>query len=160
MSVRRFVLGSVVVLMMYASDAQAQGFGVTGGAQANPDQFYVGGLYEFGPLTERVTLRPGGGIGMGDGASLFAGNIDLTYAVPVWRRSPWRPYVGGGPAINHYRLELYSETEPGATAIAGLRHAAWFTELRVGFFDSPRMTMGVGYSFANTRRTRAGRTRG
>jgi len=159
MSSSRFGLALLIVLMACARGAQAQGFGVTGGVHANPDQFYGGGLYEFAPLTDHVTLRPGGELGVGNGATLLAANVDFIYALTVWSRSPWRPYLGGGPSINHYRFALYSQTEPGATAVAGLRRAPWLTELRVGFFDSPTMTINVGYSLRKSPPRRPARPR-
>jgi hypothetical protein len=133
---------------------------VAGGAHVNPDQFHGGAFYEFPALADRLTLRPSGGVGMGNGATLVFGNFDVLYDLRLWRRSPWAASVGGGPAINHYRLDLYSETEAGVTALGGLAHpSGWFTELRVDFLDSPRMTASVGYSFrlsARQRRRRGG----
>jgi hypothetical protein len=158
MSLNRVVAGTAILLLLVTTaDLEAQGFGVTAGAHANPDQFYGAGLYEFAPLTDRMTFRPTAEIGIGNGATLLAANGDFLYALPFWRRSSWRPYIGGGPALNYYRLELYSELEPGATVLAGLRHAPWFTELRVGFFDSPTMTLGVGYSFTRVNARNRGR---
>lgn len=156
---RSLGLALLIVIVVDARGVYAQGFGVTGGVHANPDQFHGGGLYEFAPLTDRLTLRPSGELGVGNRATLVAANVDVIYALPVWSRGPWRPYLGGGPSINHYRLELYSETEPGATAIAGLRRAAWLTELRVGFFDSPTLSVNVGYSFTKPTARSRGRTR-
>ncbi len=145
-------------LLAGASDVRAQGLGALGGAHVNPDQFHGAVLYELAPLGERLRLRPSGGVGVGNNATLVTGNFDVIYEFKPRRRSPWTPYAGGGPGINHYRLELYNETEMGVTALAGLAHAnGWFSELRVGFFDSPAMTAAVGYWFGPRPRPRDSR---
>lgn len=146
---------AVLALPAGAGTARAQGFGVSGGAHVNPDQLQAGALYEFPTTNERLRFRPSVSIGLGNDATLVAGNADVLYDLNLWRRSAWQPYVGGGPAINHYRLELYNETEAGMTALAGLQHAGgWWSEVRLGFFESPRVTATLGYSFG-TRQTRS-----
>lgn len=147
-----------VWLLAGASEVRGQGFGVMGGAHVNPDQLQGAVLYEFAPLGDRLRLRPSGGVGVGNDATLVTGNFDVIYQFKPRRRSPWMPYAGGGPAINHYRLELYNETEMGVTAVAGLAHASrWFSELRVGFFDSPAVTAAAGYWFGRKPETRDSR---
>ncbi|MDO8629167.1 MAG: hypothetical protein Q7R41_01630 [Phycisphaerales bacterium] len=139
---------AVAFLLCDHIPAQAQGFAVRGGANVNPDQFYGGGQYELGPLTDRVWLQPKADLGWGNGAMLTAVNFDVTYRKPLQRNGPWTGYVGGGPAINWYRLDAYSTTDLGVSTIAGLMHAnGMFTEFMVGFFDSPQFRVGIGYAF-------------
>lgn len=159
MFAKKTVAAVIVTWLAGAGVGAAQGIGVTGGAHVNPDQIQGGALYDFEPLAERLRLRPAATVGLGNGATLLALNADIVYDLAAFRRSPWRPYVGGGPAINHYRLELYSQTEAGITALGGFRHAnGWFSELRLGFIDGPDVTAAVGYSFgARQRRPPAAR---
>ena len=140
---------AVVGLLLYANvPADAQGFAVRGGLNVNPDQFYGGGQYEFGPLGERVWLQPNVEVGWGNDATLVAMNFDLTYRKPLQRNGIWTGYIGGGPAINWYRLDVYNTMEMGMSAVAGLIHSnGVFTDFKVGFFESPQFRVGIGYAF-------------
>jgi hypothetical protein len=141
--------GFVVALLVSASaPLRAQGLAVRGGVNVNPDQFYGGGQYELGPFVDRVWFQPAAELGWGNSATLIATNFDVTYRKPLQRNGLWTGYVGGGPAINSYRLDAYSTTDMGVGAIAGLIHSnGMFTDFRVGFFGSPRFRVGVGYAF-------------
>lgn len=139
---------TMACLLLAAARVDAQGWAARAGANVNPDQVFLGAAYEIGPLADRVWLEPGGAIGFGNDATLLAANGDIVYRLWRPRRGPWRLDVGGGPAINHYRLATYSQTEAGVTALASLRHArGWSTDVRVGFLDSPDLQLGVGYRF-------------
>ena len=155
----RLAISIVGVLNCWTVSAHAQGFAVRGGASVNPDQVYGGGQYEIGPVTDRVWLQPNADLGIGNGATLVTANFDVVYRKPLQRRSIWTAYAGGGPAINWYRLDAYSTTATGAGVVAGLRHANHiFVDCRFGFFDSPELRIGLGYSFgtnaATTRKPR------
>lgn len=148
---------AAVCLLVAVPDLHGQGLGVMGGAHVNPDQVQGAVQYEFAPLTDRLRLRPAAGVGIGNDATLFTGNFDVIYEFKARRRNPWTFYAGGGPAINHYRLELYSETEAGVTVLGGMARGRWFTELRAGFFDSPDLTAAVGYRLTPKRQARNSR---
>lgn len=143
------IAGIVVASLLWGgAPAEGQGFAVRGGTNVNPDQFYGGGQYELGPVVDRVWLQPKADLGWGNGATLMAVNFDVTYRKPLQRNGPWTGYVGGGPAINWYRLDAYSTTELGVGTVAGLKHAnGMFVDFMVGFFDSPRFRAGIGYTF-------------
>ena len=146
-----------VTILTTVSPAFAQGYGVRGGVNVNPDQFYGGAQYEVAPVFENVWLTPSVDAGFGNDATLIAINMDFLYRRPVGRRSPWTAHLGGGPTLNHYRLPLYSQTETGLNAVAALAHTSgWFTEVRLGFLDSPEVRFGVGYRI--TRPARPTRT--
>ena len=147
---------AVVGLLLCASvPAQAQGFAIRGGMNVNPDQFYGGGQYEVGPVVDRVWLQPNADLGWGNGATLVAINFDITYHKPLQRNGIWSAYVGGGPAINWYRLDAYSATEMGVGVVAGLMHSNHvFTDFKVGFFDSPQFRVGIGYAFRPDTKTK------
>ena len=144
----RLAIAVAGALLYMNVPVHAQGFAVRGGMNVNPDQFYGGGQYEIGPVVDHVWLQPNADLGVGDGATLIAGNFDVVYRKPLQRRGIWTAYAGGGPAINRYRLDAYSTTVTGAGIVAGLMHAnRMFMDARVGFFDSPRLRVGVGYAF-------------
>lgn len=150
--VRLLAIAGGVLLMTAA--AEAQGLAVRGGANVNPDQVYVGGSYEFGPVADKVWLQPSGDIGFGNGARLLAANADLMYRLWQPRKGGWRFDVGGGPAVNHYRFGSYSQTEAGLNAVGALVHASgWSTDMRVGFLDSPDFRVGVSYRLHQRRPT-------
>jgi hypothetical protein len=131
-----------------AAPASAQGYGVRSGVSINPDQAFVGGHYEFGPVADRLWLQPNADLGFGSDATLVAMNFDVVYRKSIGRRSTWTAFAGGGPAMNWYRLAGQSETQPGANVVGGVRHSKGLsTEVRVGFLDSPELRFGVGYTF-------------
>lgn len=131
-----------------AAPSRAQGFGMRAGANTDPDQFYFGGHYETGPVVERVWFRPNAEVGIGNDVTLFAMNFDLVYRMPLRRRTAWEPYFGGGPAINLVSVYDNTEAQGGFNVLAGLAHrGGLFTEIKIGFMDSPSFKIGVGYSF-------------
>jgi hypothetical protein len=148
----------LIALVVSAPNASAQGLGVRGGATVNPDQFYVGGQYEMGPI-EKLWFHPSVDFGFGDDVKLIAMNFDVVYRHLMSRRSPWTAFVGGGPSLNHYRVTGASETEFGVNVMGGMMHTSGiFFEARAGFADSPDFRFGVGYRFAPKPRTAVRRT--
>jgi hypothetical protein len=150
---RRLGMLLIAGVLMTPAVAVAQNLAVTGGANINPDQVYVGAKYDW-PLLDRVWLEPSVDLGFGNEAKLIAANFEATYRRPLSRRGPWTLVAGGGPALNHYRLPGLTETELGFNLLGGLRHARGiFTEFRVGLGDSPEFRFGVGYTFHPGRRS-------
>lgn len=149
----------LVALIVNAPGVWAQGFGVRGGATMNPDQFYVGGQYEWGPIAENLWFQPSADFGFGDDAKLIAGNFDVVYRHAFSGRSPWTAFAGGGPSINHYRVTGLSETEMGMNLVGGVMHeSGLFIEFRAGFMDSPDFRFGVGYRLSAGRNSAPART--
>lgn len=147
----RVLLASAAIVLL-TTPAFAQGPAVRGGTNVNPDQLSVGGQYEFGPLNDRFWLQPSGDFGVGNSAKLVAFNLDVMYRRGLTRNSIWSLYGGGGPAINWYKLNGYSQTEPGVNVAGGLLHrSGLFTEVRVGFLESPQLRFGAGYTFGRNR---------
>jgi hypothetical protein len=122
--------------------------GLRAGVSVDPDQFYVGGHLETGPLVERLVFRPNAEIGFGDDVTLVAINLEFAwkFASP---RSPWNFYAGGGPAINLYQFEgPGDDTEAGVNLLAGIENrSGLFFEFKVGLADSPDFKFGVGFTF-------------
>ncbi len=140
------VLAGVALVMLTAVPVQAQGWGLRGGANVNPDQVFFGASYEFGPLVENLWLQPSGDIGVGSNTTLLAANIDLIYRLWQPRNSPWRLDVGGGPGVTHFRFDDHSDTEAGINLVTALLHSSgWGSEFRIGFLDSPDVRVAVLY---------------
>ena len=141
----------VVVLLglLAASPAHAQGgVGVRAGLSVDPDQFYVGAHVDAGPLVDRLWFRPNVEIGLGDNLTVFCFNAELAYWFST--RSPWRIYVGGGPALNIYHFDGGggSDTRAGLNFTLGfVHHGGFFAEGKLGALDSPTLKLGIGYSF-------------
>jgi hypothetical protein len=138
---------SVLIGLLLASPAAAQGVGVRAGASGDPDQFYAGVHVEAGPAVDRLWFRPNLELGIGDDITTTALNFEFAYKLDV-RRSAWHPYLGGGPALNLYRFHGNTDAQGGFNILLGLQHArGFFTEFKVGFADSPSVKFGVGYVF-------------
>jgi hypothetical protein len=143
----RFLLGCAMVVA-FVTPLAAQDFAVRSGFNVNPDQFSVGGQYEFGPVAKQLWLQPSVDLGFGDGSKLVAMNFDVVYRRSLDRRSVWTGFAGGGPALNMYRVDGATNTEAGASVLGGVIHrSGLFTELRVGFLESPQVRFGAGYVF-------------
>lgn len=137
----------VASLMLLATPANAQTFGVRAGASADPDQFFFGGHYETKPLMKNLTFRPNIEVGVGDDVTLVAFNIEFAYWIDL-DNQPWRVYLGGGPAANLYDRDDSTDLEGGFNLMVGAQHrGGLFVEFKVGLIDSPDVKFGVGYAF-------------
>jgi hypothetical protein len=140
-------------VLLGPSLAHAQDPGLRAGVSVDPDQFYVGGHFDFGPVVERLRFRPNLEIGFGDDLTLLAVNFEFLYPFPL-RQQPWSLYVGGGPAINVYSRDSDgnndddTDVEPGLNILFGVEHRrGLFFEFKVGTIDSPDLKFGIGYTF-------------
>ena len=137
----------VAGLMLVATPAFAQSFGVRAGASANPDQFFFGGHYETRPLMEHLTFRPNIEVGFGDDVTLVAFNIEFAYWIDL-KNKPWKVYLGGGPAANLYDSDNETDLQGGFNLMVGAQHrGGLFGEFKVGLIDSPDVKFTVGYAF-------------
>lgn len=148
------ILLAAVLVFCGAGELRAQGgAGLRAGVSLDPDQFYLGGHLEVGPVLERLWFRPNLEVGLGSNRTLVALNGEFAYQFPLVR-SQWRAYVGGGPALNLIRFEAGpfpvrdTEAEGGFNLLLGLEHSrGLFTELKFGLLDSPAVKLGVGFTF-------------
>ena len=146
---RRIAVPGMVAasLLLLPAPAQAQdGFGLRTGYSVDPDQFYFGAHVGVGPLVSRLWFRPNLEIGVGDNVTTIAINAELAYWFST--KSAWKPYLGGGPALNIYDFDTGSETQGGLNFLFGIAHCGgFFGEIKVGAFDSPDFKIGFGYTF-------------
>jgi hypothetical protein len=141
-----FVLVAASVLLLPVPAHAQSGFGLRTGYSVDPDQFYFGAHVGVGPLVGRLWFRPNVEIGFGDNVTTFALNAELAYWFST--KSAWRPYAGGGPALNIYDFDSGSETQGGLNFLFGIAHrGGFFGEIKVGAFDSPDFKIGFGYTF-------------
>lgn len=151
---RRFVMVAVIAAATcgWASRAEAQGVGVRAGVSGDPDQFYVGVHAETPHLFEQVHFRPNVELGLGQDQRLLAVNFEFVYRARL-SKQPWAVLIGAGPAANIATRDRangsnVTTTGGGLNVLIGLEHAqGFFTELKVGFIDSPGIKFGVGYTF-------------
>ncbi len=134
-----------------AATAGAQTAGVRVGISGSPSQFYTGVHYESAPLVDQLHFRPNLEVGVGDDQTLVAFNFEFAYYVPMGqgrRSSPWDLYIGAGPALVIDHVTNDTNAGGGFNIVVGAqqRHGL-FTELKVGFADSPNFKFGVGYTF-------------
>jgi hypothetical protein len=138
---------SVVFGLFLTVPAAAQTIGVRAGVSGDPDQFYAGIHAELGPVADQLWFRPNLEVGVGDSVTTTAVNFEFAYRLHL-RRSEWQPYVGGGPALVLYRAHGDTNAQGGFNILLGIQHErGFFTELKVGFADSPSVKFGVGYEF-------------
>ena len=139
---------TLFAMLSWATPASAQAPGVRGGVSVDPDQFYLGGHYETGPLVDRLHFKPNIEAGFGDDLTLIAINFEFVYKFPS--KGPWNLYAGGGPAINFFSFDDvdHSESEPGFNILVGAEsRRGLFFEMKIGAIDSPDLKFGVGWSF-------------
>ena len=141
------MLGFACWLVPALASAQVAA-GLRGGGSIDPDQVYVGGHIETGPLVERLVFRPNVEIGFGDDVTLAAFNFEFVWKFPR-RRSQWGFYAGGGPAINLYQFDgPGDDVEPGFNFVGGVENrSGLFFEFKLGVADSPDFKFGVGITF-------------
>src|SRR3970040_994940 len=95
------VLPSLFMLAL-ATPAHAQGgVGFRVGVSSDPDQLYVGGHADIGPIEGPLWLRPNIEIGFGDDRTTVALNGELAYWIRP-RRSLWRVYICLRPDLQLY----------------------------------------------------------
>lgn len=148
MRMRTAVMHAVVAAaVLLATPALAQTtVGVRAGASVDPDQFYFGGHVETPPIADQIRFKPNVEVGVGNGLTLVALNLEFVYVFPS--RQDWNVYAGGGPALNVFDTAFDTRSGGGFNLLLGVSHeSGLFTEVKVGTVDSPNFKVGVGYTF-------------
>lgn len=135
---------------------QLAGAGPRLGLSASPDQLVLGGQASL-TVAPEWTFDPSVELGFGDGETDFGVNFDGFYHARL-TGSDWRPYFGGGLAINTASIDEppplhdISDTHLGINLVLGatVPSAAghlWFGELRFGVGDVPNLKLIAGINF-------------
>ena len=144
-----WLVPALLVLLPVQAAAQAHA-GIRAGLSVDPDQFFFGGHIETRPILDNVTFRPNAEIGIGDGLTVVAFNIEFAYWIPV-RGSAWRVYLGAGPALVIASVHDDgpgrgdSDAGGGFNILVGAQQRKLFFEMKVGLIDSPELKFTVGY---------------
>ena len=153
----RTTLAALIVLAGSALPASAQThLGLRAGVSGGPDQFVFGFHVDTPPLLEHFTFRPNVEVGVGDDRTLAAFNVEFAYWIPI-PDTRWQVYFDGGPGIvisdnngGNGNGNGNGDTDVGAgfNIGVGLQHGrGFFSELKVGFIDSPEVKFLVGFVF-------------
>ncbi len=137
-------LGLLCAAAAHAAPIVLTGAGPRVGLSIQPDQLVVGGQLSM-TVAPDWSVDPSLELGFGDGQSDLAINFDGYYHLRL-AESDWRPYVGGGIAINNASVDRpaperdFSDTELGLNAVLGFTAPStgghlWFAEMRLGLGD-------------------------
>lgn len=136
-----------LLLLAASAPAFAQGPGVQVGVSGDPSQFFFGGQYELGAGISHVWFRPNVQIGVGHSETNVGFNFEFTYRADI-PHSDWRVFFGAGPALVLSNIDSHTHSGGGFNVLLGVSHRkGLFTEVKLGFADSPGVRFGVGYTF-------------
>ncbi len=143
------------------SAAFATGWGPHLGLTVNPDQFHFGLHLQSGAIGTGISWRPNFDLGIGDGVTVAAVNLEVIRRFPV-SPNDWAPFVGGGIGanFNEHDTPRYAgnadglgsnfETGVGFNLIAGFERnlggESIFAEARLGLIDAPGLKITVGWT--------------
>jgi len=143
---------TLLVVLLSASIASAQGVGFVAGGTIDPEQFYAGTFFETPAIGGSIHIRPGIDGSWGQGVSIAAINLDIITRAQVG--SGWQFYTGGGPTVSILRVSHDSfpegvsdnEVTGGFTALFGFIHPKGILlEVRYGSAASgPTLKFGAG----------------
>ena len=148
-------LGALFALPVHAQTAIG-GVGPRVGFSTDPNQIVFGGQAIIGEIAPQLTFDPSLEFGFGDHATVITANFDMHYHFNL-QGTPWRPYAGGGVAINFVQFDNgafnnASSTDVGGSLVvgAGVPTQAgnrFFSELKLGLGDTATLKMLVGWNF-------------
>ena len=150
---RRLVIASAMLVMLPAA-ASAGSFDYHGphlGFSSGPDQFVVGGHLQWNGVAPRLAFVPGVDLAFGSDFTLVSLNGDFHYQLDT--SSKWQPYLGGGVGL-HFPSDgaAGNDVYAGGHFILGMAAATqgngrFFTEMKLGFSDSPDFKLLAGWNF-------------
>src|SRR5215510_749834 len=155
---RRSLLALAILAVLPAASlaepftAYGPQFGFTSG----PDQFFVGGHLKWGAVAPSLDFVPGVDLAFGDHSTIVSINGDFHYRFDT--RTTWRPYVGGGVGVHFVSVDNTGPANDNSNTVAGGHFilgadvlaksgSRFFTELKLGFSDSPDLKMVAGFNF-------------
>jgi len=152
-----FALAILVMLPAAASAGSFSYYGPQLGFSSGPDQFVVGGHLQWNSVAPRLDFAPGIDLGLGGDFTLVSMNGDFHYRIAT--TTSWQPYVGGGVGIHFASVSdgfgsnnNNSDLHAGGHFIAGASiptqgRSRFFTELKLGFGDSPDLKAIAGWNY-------------
>lgn len=156
---RKLLAVSLVLGLMPAAShaASMTSYGFRAGVSITPDQLVLGGQLGITDVAPHLTLVPNLELGIGDGHTVIAMNVDMQYHFAI-QGTDWAPYGGLGIGINNIQTDLpapfrdQSDTEIGLNIILGTdvpagQGNAFFAEARIGVGDIPELKLVGGMNF-------------
>ena len=151
---RRLTLATAILVVLPAA-ASAGSFTYYGphlGFTSGPDQFVMGGHLQWNGIAPQMAFVPGADIAFGNDLTLVSLNGDFHYQIGATTK--WRPYVGGGVGF-HFPQDTGSggsDMYTGGHFIFGAAvplqtGGRFFTEMKLGFNDSPDFKALAGWNF-------------
>lgn len=131
-------------------------YGPQFGFSSDPDQFVIGGHLKWGGVAPQLDFVPGVDLAFGDNSTMVSLSGDFHYRLQT--RTQWRPYLGGGIGLHFVSFDNGGRTSDNSDMVAGGQFIAgadvlanggsrFFTELKLGFGDSPQMKIMAGFNF-------------
>ena len=150
---RRLILATAILVMLpAAASAGYTYYGPHLGFSSGPDQFVMGGHLQWNGVAPQVAFVPGADIAFGSDYTLVSLNGDFHYQIAGTTK--WRPYVGGGVGFhfpsgnNAGNNDVYTGGHFIVGAAAPLQTGGrFFTEVKLGFSDSPDFKAIAGWNF-------------
>jgi hypothetical protein len=154
-SLLALALLAVLPALSFAGPFTAYGpqFGFT----SSPDQFFIGGHLKWGGVAQQLDFVPGIDLGFGDNSTIVSLNGDFHYRLAT--KTTWRPYLGAGVGIHFVSEDNSGPTTDNSNTVTGGQFIAgadvlakggsrFFTELKLGFNNSPDMKVVAGFNFS------------
>ncbi|HXV64272.1 MAG TPA: hypothetical protein VEK15_26470 [Vicinamibacteria bacterium] len=145
--------GTLAATPLLAQELGVRSYGLRGGINVNPDQFNFGAHIDAGRLGPRIRLQPSFELGLGNGVTLAAANIDVHY---LFAARAVRPYAGGGLGVNF--IDVTSgvgranglDVAPVLNLVGGVEWGVprrYLLEARLGLGDTPELKLVAGFTF-------------
>lgn len=163
---KRLTILTTLLLLLGAGSVSAQqrglgfrGWGPRLGLTVDPDQVHFGVHADFGDFTQRFRFQPNIEMGVGDGYTTAAFNLEGSYRFRnQW--DVWSPYVGGGLGVMYWdRNDDFppprgSNAESAVSILVGIEKPISerdrvFFETKVGLVDAPDLRLTLGWIFGH-----------
>jgi len=155
-------LALLAMLPLAASAGSFNSYGPEIGFSQSPDQLVLGGHLNWNSVAPHLDFSPGIDLGLGDNLTLVTFNGDFHYRIVT--STSWQPYIGGGMGLHFVsadntfggRNTNNSDLHAGGHFIAGATiptagKSRFFTELKLGFGDSPDLKAVAGWNYRATK---------
>ena len=156
-------LALLVMLPLAASAGSFNSYGPEIGFSQSPDQLVLGGHLNWNSVAPHLDFSPGIDLGLGDNLTLVSFNGDFHYRIAS--STSWQPYIGGGMGLHFAEAgtAFASRNRNDNTAMRAGGHfiagaaiptagkSRFFTELKLGFGDSPDLKAVAGWNYRATK---------